>query len=408
MKCLLILVLVFFSTLSLAEDTYTDPIDDYAYSDPVSYSINGYVYQGFNKTNYNNIDGGSSSSGGSVATRDIGLLGYYGLNSHIDFRGFVKWKQRGDRLLNYPSFSYALVDIHSNTFSNTLYGVRYGQIRNSLGFFNSTMENPVTRDMDRLPQSIYRTTLEGFINSSFGYQLYLHTDSLPLTNLTLEVSNTRPNFEPNEDVKSAWFDIQPTGIFDGNASKAIGLSITAATKDLHWVARYDTYTSSAMYVAGKNDFIPSGDLGIKISLLGIRRYFDNWDITYEYVRSNQKGLGWAVIDPVGSISKGQSFMVRYNRNSKLTYITGFNEWYSDTTDMDGLKANLAHGVLPANSYLRDYSIGFNYRPTRNFIFKGSYHKLEGLIGLSPIDNPTYLYTASPTDNLYHLSITYSF
>ena len=400
MRVLLALVSFFVCISSFAQEVNEVP----------NFNYMGYVYQGLNKSDYNNYGGQSSAAYGSTDVRDIGVLASYQVNHYVDVRGFLKWQQSGERMVQeMPQFNYLLIDIHDVNGLNSTYGIRLGKVRNELGFYNATMENPASRDMDILPQGVYRTTLEQFINSGTGFQAYYHTENAPWLNLTFEYANTTPQFTPAKDVGSAWFTTVPVGTLSSNLP-AESFHLLATTKDLRWMVRYDQFNVNTQFKASTGDFVPSGDYSVRVSLLGIRRYFDTWDITYEVLKDEQVGGSWELIRPNGQYSLAQNIVLRKNFTDKWTAYIGYNEWLSDHTDASGVRGSAASGgfVPTSDFYNKDWNIGFVYRPARSWIVRGSYHQIEGIVSLSPIDNPKMLQTAKDKDNLYTLSVTYTF
>jgi hypothetical protein len=370
--------------------------------------ITGFVYQGLVKSINNNYKGDSTSHWGSFKDRSTGISASYPFNKNIDFRGSLESQQSGDRLSATPNIEYGLVDMHTTEGDTPRSGIRLGVLRNELGFYNATMENPVARDMDIAPQSIYRMTLSDFVNNGKGIQIYSEVNSLQCLNILLEYSRVLPTFSPREDVTSAWFGIVPVGTFD-ETKYTNTYHLLATTKDLRWMFRYDQFNVKADYLRGASDVIPSGDLGVKVQLFGIHRYFNTWDITYEFLKDDQVGSLWKVIRPKGRYSIAQNLVVRKVLSPNWTYYVGYNEWNSDHTDLYGDKAAASPRGLPAADYYsKDFNVGINYTPNYKWRFRGSYHRINGIVQLSPIDNPDMLRTGAITDNLYTLSATYAF
>ena len=385
-----------------------DAIDIVGLSTNPNLDVRGYLYQGLVKSNNNNYKGNSSMPWGSLEDRSMGISATYQVNSNLDLRAAVKVHQSGDRVSSDPAFDYALVDIHTQEVSISNAGLRLGKVRNELGFYNATMENPTSRDMDVAPQAIYRMTLEEFLNSGKGIQLYFRTKALPYVNITLEYANVYPEFTPREDVLSSWFTLVPTGNFD-TTKTANSLHALITTKDLRWMARFDRFNVKAAYIRGDRDFIPSGDLDVIVSLLGARKYFDSWDVTYEIMKTEQVGSLWSVIRPNGEYSLSHNVVVRKVINQNWTGYIGYNEWLSDHTDPRGVKSSSrTRGTAPPQTfYSTDLNLGLNYTYSNSWRVRSSYHWITGITALSPIDNPDRMRSASK-DEMFTLSVTYSF
>lgn len=380
------------------------------FEDIVDSTYEGYIYQGYSKSFHNNYYGPSSSEGGSPLMRDIGLKFNCALNDYLDFRAFLKLEQRGDRLDGMkPVISYLLLDAHKDVTPGNTIGIRAGKVRNEVGFFNGTMKDPVFRDMDVLPQSIYVTTLEDLINSSNGVQLYYHTVGLPMVNLTFGYSKVSPTFEPRVDVFSGWFYYTPYGVFNSGGRPSESYNFLATTKDLKWMFRVDSMNVYANYVPSSDDYFTNMDLSFRTRLIGIRRYFKNWDVSYEYSNTISIGDGFGLITVNnGFEAEAHSVVVRYVQDEKWTYLVGYNEWYSDVTDRSGEKLSSLYGVLPESGYYKDFNVGFKYKYDSNWTFKGSYHDIQGIVGLSPIENPDWSTTGKASAKLITMSVTYSF
>jgi len=371
-------------------------------------NVRGYIYQGYTKSEGNNYYGNSSSSLGSFDDSDIGIMGSYSLNNNVDFRAFLKVRNNGSVNVIRPYFNYSLVDIH-NHFDNYRYGIRVGKVRNSVGFYSYTMEDPISRDMDTLPHSIYRPILEDIVNRGDGIQVYLKISNFSTYNLSIEYANTSLSSKRKKDINYAWFAIPSNGVLE-NIKPATSLSLFITSKDLKWHIKYNVHNVYFKYTNLDNiPIIPSGDYSTEVKLLGVRYYFDDFDITYEYLTSTPISKDWDYIRPsANSVALARNLILRYTQNEKLSYTLGYNIWHTDSIDKSGALSNLKYGVLATNSYYKDLGISVKYKYNNNFIFRAGYHKIRGSSGIAPIENENLLFKAFPTDNLYRLSVTYIF
>lgn len=403
-KIILVVIGSLYSFGSLAQTA--DTSDNY---DPLArLRVSGYVYQGYQKSTNNNYIGMSSSPLGSLENRELGVTADYNLANNVDIRLSAKIEQHGTEVVTSPEFNYFLIDAAANI-NDTKIGLRVGKVRNIIGFYNATMENPVLRETDVAPQSIYREAWKHILISGLGYQVYTKITGLPYLDFDIDYSISEPVFSPKEDVLAGWFAATPTGYFDVNGSKLASVSVTAMTKDLSWVFRYDRYLLKAMYVSGINDFVQTGDYGVNISVVGLRHYIKDFTITYEYALIDPIADGWDTTALPGTLSSSYNLVVKYKATSKLSYYLGHNRWYTNITDPNGEYASKVTGFSPEAFFYRDTNISLKYIATRNWILKGSYHHITGAAVINNNDvNPQLLYNAAPTDRRMTLSVTYAF
>lgn len=221
----------------------------------MDFSYQAFIQQGFVYSKNNNLYGESTKL--STEKREAGVLFSLSPMRFMDVRGFLKYEEMGDRYKEHPlNVKHLLVDIH-NSYDVGQVGIRAGIVRNELGFYNISRENPISRDQDMAPQGVYRDTLKEFVNGGEGYQVYFNTEALPLINLEAEVSQVRPRYYPRQDVLSAWFPVIPKGDFEEN-SNARGLHLAASSKDLRLQVRYDVFDVKTLYRAGKMTSYPQG------------------------------------------------------------------------------------------------------------------------------------------------------
>ena len=407
MLFLLLLLLplsIFAQEVSLSDiDIYSAIVYDH---DPIyPLSIKGYIYQGYSKSLNNNYNGESSSNLGSFKDTDIGLMASYTVNDYIDVRGFIKYEKKGVRL-NEISVSYALADIHT-TFDSNIIGLRLGEVRNDFGLYSSTMDDPTTRDMDVLPHSLYRPIWSNIIKSGTGFQSYLVYSDVPFLHIKIDYAIVNLKFIPKKDMVFAWFSIPMGGEFESK-SKDKNLSIILLTKDLKWLLRYDYHDITANYITD-GSILPSGNYGSVIKVIGLKRYFDYFDISYEVMTASPKANGWAFIPgALQSNSISYNYIVRYTPNETWTYLLGYNLWSLDSADHTGVGMSKSYRLPPATFYYKDLNIGVKYKYSNNIIFKASYHNIKGYSGISPIDNPNLIQNNKEVDKLLTLSVTYVF
>ena len=133
--------------------------------------VNGFLSQGYIKTNKNKFFGNSTGDG-SFDFREIGLTASLRPLSKLQLSGQLLHRSAGEGSKGGIRIDFGFLDYNIINTPAKEFGVRLGRMKNPLGFYNDTRDVPFTRPSVLLPQSIYFDRTRNLALASDGAQLY--------------------------------------------------------------------------------------------------------------------------------------------------------------------------------------------------------------------------------------------
>ncbi|MFZ1712642.1 MAG: hypothetical protein WAT53_06210, partial [Nitrosomonas sp.] len=161
---IVLVAILFLPTTSLADQ----PVQNESLN---SLRINGFLSQGYVKTDQNNFFGKSDGKG-SLDFRELGLAASLRPTEKLQLSGQLLWRRAGEGSRRGISIDFGFLDYSFVTRPAGELGIRLGRTKNPLGFYNDTRDVPFTRPSIILPQSIYFDRTRNLALASDGAQLY--------------------------------------------------------------------------------------------------------------------------------------------------------------------------------------------------------------------------------------------
>ena len=370
----------------------------------------GYVSQSWvlSRPSGINVTNSSGNEFGSLDRTEIGVFASYRLNQNIDLRGNLKYDPSALQGKT-PHLMFGLVDIHNDAKD---FGIRIGRIRNPYGFRSSTRENPAERDLDYPPQSIYRESFRIVSSSGDGLQLYSDTEGdLGVFQFSLTVAS--PILKPQKELIGGFFGFHASGSYETSAFPGV---VTVSAKwnspDYKWAAQYSVSSLTMRYVPSNLEEgvdYPRA-LSSRQHVVGIRRYFTDWDITTEFSISERRGSlvskpGKAL--PINKIQPlGLSVEARYMYNEHLTLYLGYSAWFNSIYDKNGNVLGSIKDQPSHRFYSRDFNFGVRLIEG-NWIWRAEAHFVKGTSTLRTTGNPI-LDENMKSYRFFSTSLTYKF
>ncbi len=347
----------------------------YASTLPDTLQMHGFASQGFILTSDNNFFGNSED--GSFDFSELGINASFRPIPDLLFsaQGLSRRAGKddnGDLQLDYALIDYSLISKESRNF-----GLRFGRIKNPLGFYNDTRDVAFTRPSIFLPQSIYFDRTRNLALSADGINLY--TDyRTRFGDLLFQFVAGYPNVEKNQ-TRSAFLGKQPGDldpnfsyvgrlIFERDGGK-IRLGISGAVVEME---------STVNTQKGEIRFVPV--------ILSAQYNTEFWSLTSEYAQRYSR------FDNVGNRNNsftGESYYLQFTHRlaKKFEALLRYDILYQNKDDRDGKKA--AESGAPAHSqFAKDWTAGLRWDITKSWMARIEYHYVDGTAWLPLSDNPS--------------------
>lgn len=377
-------------------------------ADDGTFQVSGFFSQGLVKTtNRIRFNGSSDTKFGSLDRTEIGVLASSEISSNLDLRGMVSYIGDGGTD-NKPRVVYALADIHTDS---GLHGVRIGRYDYGYGFYAYAPNNPLYQDMGIPPQSIYK---EGFryMMRGDGVQLYTKTHLCDEFSAEFEIGYGTPLLYPKADINQLIMLNKNGGEFTDN-SRIVSFNSTFNIRPYGIQIKYDFLMLDYSFSSPLIDHGQEFPVKPKNNYIGIRKYFDFGDLTFEYVwvklgRSKWSdslqlpGYSWAG-------STGSNITYKHYLTDKLSLIVGYDQWYVNKFDPDGTFIEAASkGRIPSESrYDKSFNLGLSYRETK-YTLRAEFHRVHGTHSLRASEVNILSHETSARYDIYLLSASYKF
>lgn len=374
--------------------------------DPTAFHFSGYLSQGWIKTTANNVSGDSDSKWGTFDRREAGLIGAKRLGESVDFRFHVKSFQSGDSSDGIPYLVFGLLDAHT-VFGASTGGIRVGRNKITVGAQSSMRDSPTQRDMDFLPQSIYRDQLQILAANADGVQGYYHLREVEAVDIDIEATVARPIIRPQADIEGVFFEGQrPIGHLASNGSTIQVLSVALSDKRKMFRFRYDYTNLRLSYQSGGplDQYIDS-QLKMGLHYLSAQFYFLNdFDFTVEGVAGKQHGSLSDKLQTSDKTPAAFNVAVRWAKGA-WTVTGAYNQFAGGihAVPSDGIQSPRREDFMPEDH--RDLNVGVKYMRGK-WTYKAEVHRIQGTSSLTLMDNPNGPVSANWT--LFSTSVSRSF
>lgn len=394
------LILVFLSGSSLAEkQPKLGSLD--------LFKVNGFLSQGYIKTDKNNFFGHSSDSG-SFDFREIGLAASLRptpklqLSSQLLHRRSGKGSGGGIRI-DFGFLDYSFINTPSAEF-----GIRLGRMKNPFGFYNETRDVPFTRPSILLPQSIYFDRTRNLGLASDGGQLYGESRT-SWGNIAIQFVAGFPQVNDRSTELSILGSIPHSGNLKSRVSY-LGRILYEQPNGRLRLAVSGSQVNVG-YNGGEKDILRnSGSVKFFPLILSAQYNTERWSITSEYALRHFRLGNFG--DPRFEQSlTGESLYLQgtYRFSPSWEAVLRYDLLFTDRKDRSGKKyaAKTGYKAPAHNHYAKDLTVGLRWNITPAIMLSTEYHRVNGTAWLSPLDNPDMTHTEKNW-NLFAVQASYRF
>ena len=377
--------------------------------DDTKFKWSGIVSQSLVKTSDGTkLSGDSDNKYGSMARSEIALIGSYQATENVDFRAMGSVIQDGNND-GTPRLNYGLVDIHTD---DGMKGIRIGRYSYEYGFYSATRNNPLYRDMELPPQGMYRDGFKYMTRSGDGVQLYLTHHLSNSNSFEVDAGVGRPTLYPPQDLSQTFVLDKNAGEFTSD-SNTVSFNFTFRNRPNGIVVKYGYLMMDYKF---KTPYIKQGEafpLKAHNHYIGVRKYFEFGDLTYEIMQTYIGTTDWDRAHPVSGYNwggvQGQSITYKHYITDKVSAIVGYDVWYTNKSDKHGNGYELAtYRIVPsASMYHESINLGLIYR-THNFAVKGELHHVKGTNTIRADGNNIQSLLQPERYNVGMITVTYRF
>lgn len=365
--------------------------------------INGFLSQGYVKTDDNNFFGKSDGKG-SLDFRELGLTGSLRPTAKLQLAGQLLWRRAGKGSRHGISIDFGFLDYSVITRPAGELGIRLGRTKNPLGFYNDTRDVPFTRPSIILPQSIYFDRTRNLALASDGVQLYAESRA-DWGNLTMQFGTVFPQVHDRDTETSILGANRP-----GDLKTKLSF-VGRATYELP-DGRFRFAVSGAQvnagYKPGIHDPLAPGQLKFTPLILSAQYNAERWSITAEYALRmfELQDFGIRAFEQKFT---GESIYLQgiYRFTPKWEVMLRYDLLFTDRSDRNGKEYAFTTGRPAHFRFAKDLTIGLRWNVTPSIMLATEYHRVNGTAWLSNLDNPDILH-AKQHWNLFSLQASYRF
>lgn len=394
------LLLIFLSGLSLAEELPKLQNLD-------MFKLNGFLSQGYIKTNKKNFFGHSNDAG-SLDFREIGLTASLRPSPKLQLSGQLLHRRAGEGSNGGIRIDFGFLDYNFINTPAAEIGIRLGRMKNPFGFYNDTRDVPFTRPSILLPQSIYFDRARNLGLASDGAQLYGESRT-NWGNITVQFGTGFPQVNDRSTEASILGPIPHSGNLKSELSY-LG-RILYELPDSRLRLAISGSQVNAVYDSGEKDVLrDAGSVKFYPLILSAQYNAERWSITSEYALRHFRLSNFG--DPrLDQNLTGESFYLQgtYRFSPSWEAILRYDLLFTNRKDRSGKKYAAATGYkAPAhNHYAKDITIGLRWNITPAIMLSTEYHRINGTAWLSPLDNPDMTDTEKNW-NLFAIQASYRF
>ena len=345
--------------------------------------VNGFLSQGYVKTDENNFFGKSDGKG-SLDFREVGLTASLRPTAKLQLAGQLLWRRAGKGSRRGISIDFGFLDYSVIARPAGEFGFRLGRTKNPLGFYNDTRDVPFTRPSIILPQSIYFDRTRNLALASDGVQFYGESRT-DWGNLTAQFGTVFPQVRDRDTEVS---------ILGANRPGDLKTRLSYIGRVVYELpnGRFRFAVSGAQvnagYDPGANDRLDSGSLKFRPLILSAQYNAERWSITSEYaLRMFQlQDFGVPKFDQKFT---GESIYLQgaYRFTPKWEAMLRYDLLFTDRTDRRGKEFAAITGGPAHSRFAKDLTVGVRWNVTPSIMLATEYHRVNGTAWLSNLDNP---------------------
>jgi hypothetical protein len=346
------------------------------------WQLHGFLSQGFNYTDDNNVFG--TSSDGSFDFTELGINGSVKLTPNLLISAQGLYRSTGGSDTQGARLDFAQVDYSLPLFDSTaVLGMRGGRVKIPFGLYNDTRDVVWTRPSVLLPQSIYFDTLalrQAMLSADGGMFYGRYTNGNHRFGMEFMVA------EPQDDTGGAT-EFLIGGI--PNASGSLnGRPLFLGRAFYEWMGGRGRLMFSVVdldrnFQSGSMS-IPSGNIKVLYPLFSAQYNAERWSLTSEY--------GWVESqrsNGLPNLPTTESFYLQgeYRITEEWSAVLRYDVLHMDRDDWSGAYLSSLTKMPRHRFYARDLTAGVRWKFDRNWMVAADYHYVNGTAWLSAQDNP---------------------
>jgi len=372
----------------------------YSFERLESLQVHGFASQGYFLSSENNILGKSSKHHGTFGLTETGINVSFRPTNNIRLAVQGMYRHAGN-VSEAAHIDFALLDWTIINRENLQAGLRFGRIKNPLGFYNETRDVAFTRPSITLP-SIYYERSRNLLLYADGTQLYVNNDTA-LGNFSFQLNIGELGDELDE-LEIAILTTDAPGHLEnkpGYISKLGYESTSGATRLAFSYANVDM-----KYKPGSGDIFHRGDLNFEMFVFSAQQNFGNITLTGEYLRQESTFENFGPFYPNATPTTESYYLqgdYRFNR-----YFKGYTRYdvlFLNTDSRNG--KNFPPNIPRSAAFTKDYMVGLQWTPSNQWMAQIEYHRVNGTALLSFADNPNPL-TTKKHSSVFALQLSYRF
>jgi len=370
------------------------------------WSVNGFITQGYFKSDHNNIYGDSED--GSFDFRELAVNASYRANAELFLAGQLMSRKAGHVDDGSPQVDYLLADYRFVDNQAYRLGARIGRLKIPYGLYNDTRDVAFTRPSVMLPQSLYIDLARDLELSADGAALYGSFHILDAYRIDVDLLIGEPKKDRN--VEYAYLSQDWPGAFDDSIGYMGRLTLSDTTEQWKtgitlggFTLEYDDKGLPAG-AGGPSD----GDVEIQVAVLSGQYNTERWSFTGEYMLQH---VDWTELGGVFALDPENDFeawylQAQYRINPSWELILRYDVQYLDRDDKDGTKTAALFGKPAHTQFAKDLTLGVGWRPNADWLLRAEWHLVEGTSWVPEQDNRGK--TLEEDWNLFSLQATYRF
>ncbi|OMH32864.1 hypothetical protein BGP75_14470 [Motiliproteus sp. MSK22-1] len=359
------------------------PAHSYASSDlDDSWQWSGFITQGWSISDRNNFFGNSSDSNGSFDFRELGINGIYSVSPQLRLSGQLLSRTAGKGEDGDVQVDYLFADWSFLQNNDRQAGVRFGRLKNPIGFYNDTRDVSFTRPSIVLPQSIYPDQVRELELSSDGVGGYYRTQP-SYGSWMVDVLWGKPL--TGADTERALLGADLPGVLGSSELALARVLYEHGSGQIRLAATFiDANTS---FTSDIPFFIGNGEIDFELFGYSAQLNFENLSLTSEYFIENISRSGFGSFLPKqDNTIKAYYIQAEYRFDHRWTGLLRYDDAVVDDDDPDGTNLQLMTGRPAHQGFAKDWTIGIGYQVTPKLHTRAELHHVEGTAWLSALDN----------------------
>lgn len=346
--------------------------------------FNGFLTQGWLKSDKNNYFGHSSSSGGSWQFNELGLAATATMTDNLMGAVSVVARNAGgtDNGELRVDYAHLVYDFQLGDWNTQL---MVGRNKLDYGFFNSTRDVANTRPSILLPQSIYFDQARKYMINGDGAQVTASRALSDASVITLKYYYAYINGADNPETEAFFLGLNWPGRLE--SPPAQGVSLQYSTPDSDLKAYYGD--GGVEYKPGAADWLRAGKIHMKGLWLSARRTFGDYNMVSELYQLEAKYQNFGSVIP-DRVANPRGFYVQVGKTfaNNVEAFVRRDIFYLDNGDRNGQKLAAITGRAASDGYAYDTTLGARWHLSKGQSLSAEWHHVNGTGWLPLQDTPT--------------------